>query len=206
MNRRNFGGSGSAGSGSGNGARFYVAAGSTPGDLVSGEEFLGDDGSGNLARVGTYDENTGTVKELLVPAGGGGTVLGARATATAAQAISATDIIALNNELRDDGGFHDNVTNNSRMTVPSGGDGWYLVKAQVGFDTTTGTRRVEILKNGATLLARARVITGQGEVETSSLVYLVATDYVQMQTVVSAGMNTAVNADWSPMLAIVKVA
>jgi hypothetical protein len=46
--------------------------------------------------------------------------------------------------------LHDNSTNPSRITIPSGGSGIYIFNAQVTFDNNnTGRREVYIYKNGS---------------------------------------------------------
>lgn len=58
--------------------------------------------------------------------------------------------LAFDSEEYDSASLHDTSTNNSRLTVPSGGDtGTWMLIAQVGWASgSTGTRRVQILKNG----------------------------------------------------------
>lgn len=63
-------------------------------------------------------------------------------------------IIGFNNENFDSNGFHDNSTNNSRMTIPSGYAGKYAVWANLAYSGSSGTNRVvEILKNGSSVAA-----------------------------------------------------
>ena len=58
--------------------------------------------------------------------------------------------ITFNAEEFDTDGFHDNSTNNSRITIPSGKGGKYLIIAQVSFATSSvGNRAVSINLNGA---------------------------------------------------------
>jgi hypothetical protein len=81
-----------------------------------------------------------------------GGVVGARATRTGAQSVStATNTtIALDNETDDTDGFHDNSTNNSRLTVPasSGLNGLYLIRYSVLFAAGTQTTSAWVVKNG----------------------------------------------------------
>ena len=63
-------------------------------------------------------------------------------------------IIGFNNENFDSNGFHDNSTNNSRMTIPTGYAGKYAVWANLAYSGSSGTNRVvEILKNGSSVAA-----------------------------------------------------
>lgn len=55
--------------------------------------------------------------------------------------------VAFDNEVSDTNAFHDNATNNTRLTIPS--DGNYIIGATVLFDVnTTGYREVKIRKGG----------------------------------------------------------
>jgi hypothetical protein len=92
--------------------------------------------------------------------------------------------VALNTEQADGAGFHDNATNNSRLTVPAGKGGLYLVGGAIRFNTAAaGTRRYLGLRaNGTTVLgefeqpATASFPTCFGAV----VVFLSATEYVEM--------------------------
>ena len=64
--------------------------------------------------------------------------------------VSTDVIMGFNNENFDTNGFHDNATNNSRMTIPSGYAGKYAVWANLAYSGSSGTNRVvQILKNGS---------------------------------------------------------
>jgi len=69
---------------------------------------------------------------------------------TASQAISAgtSTTMTWDNEVYDTSGFHDNVTNNSRLTAPS--TKRYRVSANLQAGTVTGQLVVSFLKDGAT--------------------------------------------------------
>jgi hypothetical protein len=72
---------------------------------------------------------------------------------TADQSIpSATSTeIAFNAEDFDSDGFHDNATNNTRLTVPTGMGGYYHISGQVYWDNADvdGVRLVYVLVNGS---------------------------------------------------------
>jgi hypothetical protein len=101
--------------------------------------------------------------------------------------------LALNSEDYDTAAMHDTVTTNSRVTVPTGGDGLYLI---VGFTTfaadVDGVRQLAIRKNGVTSLrsTASPVNSGAATVVAMSvqvIVALVATDYVELVATHSAG-------------------
>jgi len=98
------------------------------------------------------------------------------------------DALALNSEEIDVSAMHDPVTNNSRVTIPTGGDGLYLVLGQSQANWGSGNTcqaDVRIRKNGATNLATATVVNSGAAfalvtLHTSTLVALVATDYIEL--------------------------
>ncbi len=69
----------------------------------------------------------------------------------------------LDTEDWDNGGYHDTVTNNERMTVPSGKAGKHLVMSTVGISNGAPDRRVELKleKNGTTELAHMAMTWSQ---------------------------------------------
>lgn len=76
----------------------------------------------------------------------------ARVSKTGAQTISNNTLTVLtwDTENYDVGDLHDNATNNSRITVPTGGAGVWLFGTSVRWAAnTTGHRRAELNKNGA---------------------------------------------------------
>jgi hypothetical protein len=111
-------------------------------------------------------------------------------SATQTVGTGAFDVVTFNTEDYDTDGLHDNVTNNSRITIPTGFGGyWFLIfHADVDADATGHTRfQCTIRKNaagssvGGTLL-QATSITGHTlaqDGEATTLVPLVATDYVE---------------------------
>src|SRR6185312_11200803 len=85
------------------------------------------------------------------------------------------------------GTMHDTSTNNSRVTIPTGGDGLYLIIASTSYlqDSagTDGLLKLSIRKNGSTLVKTVSQAQGiasvtQG-VQATTLLSLAATDYVE---------------------------
>jgi hypothetical protein len=79
------------------------------------------------------------------------TFVGCRAYASNDQNVanSTNVIIGFNNENFDSNGFHDNSTNNSRLTIPTGYAGKYFVWSNIVYSGSTSSNRVlQILKNG----------------------------------------------------------
>jgi hypothetical protein len=77
------------------------------------------------------------------------TFIGCSASFGAAQSISNTTdtLITWDTEQYDTSGFHSNVTNNSRMTIPTGLGGYYLIRCTISMDAYAGGSRITIKKN-----------------------------------------------------------
>jgi hypothetical protein len=105
--------------------------------------------------------------------------------ATLSIADSTATVIAWNSERYDVGAMHDTAVNNSRITVPTGGDGLYLFTGEYGFNANaTGYRLVTLRKNGTTTVASVSytaVGAGTGTaINLSAILDLVATDYIEV--------------------------
>lgn len=89
-----------------------------------------------------------------------GAFSGALVYQSAAQSISNNTWTSLQYaaEAFDTAGYHDTATNNTRLTVPTGGDGLARILANVGFESLTdeNTRGCRVLKNGTDVLAETR--------------------------------------------------
>lgn len=96
----------------------------------------------------------------------------------------------------DDAGFHSLVTNTSRITIPTGGDGRYLFNGWVSFESnSSGIRQLWLEKNSATEYHRTRIpaITGAASsLVTSVELSLVAGDWVAMLVRQNSGGTLAV--------------
>jgi len=73
-------------------------------------------------------------------------------TTTLSIANSTTTTLSFTAEVLDSNGFHDNSTNNSRLTIPSGYAGKYRISAQLfPAENSTGRREIRFIKNGSVL-------------------------------------------------------
>jgi hypothetical protein len=99
------------------------------------------------------------------------------------------------NEEFDTDAFHDNVTNNTRLTVPSGKAGKYLVMAHFRMSGTTGGTddRIEIMKNNATVAYEFAKDSGAfNNFRISEVFDLAVADYIEINMVrVNAAAATA---------------
>lgn len=119
-------------------------------------------GSSTVTRLGI-----GSTGQVLTVAGGvptwatpssAPTLVGVSLTKSAAQSLSNATLtqITWDTEAWDTHGFHDNSTNNQRITIPSGKAGYYQVNAYVGFAAnSTGVRSGALRLNGTTDLIGA---------------------------------------------------
>lgn len=105
----------------------------------------------------------------------------------------------------DVGTLHDTSTNNSRITIPTGGDtGLWLLVCQIRWIGVTtggqGSRYVNIKKNGATIVAEswhaAVPVTGAGDATVQTVLALQSAlsvnDYFEVQVYQTAGANRSV--------------
>jgi hypothetical protein len=130
-----------------------------------------------------------------------------------AQSIANNTYTAINldTEIYDVGGYHSNVTNNTRFTIPSGKAGYY----QIAFGgyyplNATGARNIVLYKNGSSFMAAT--IPGNSSVYStlniSVFSYLDVGDYLEFYTVQSSGgsinidVTTAGGAGYAQMFLI----
>ena len=159
-------------------------------------------------RSSTANTNTrlgiGSTGQVLTVAGGvpswatpsGAAFVGCRIT----QASGTSQTIANNtstdltfdSETYDTDGFHDNVTNNARITIPAGKGGKYLINGHMEWTSAaSGIRNVYIFKNGTSTIA-STTLTAQGSdfnLEVNTTADLVATDYITLQVYQNSGGN-----------------
>lgn len=99
------------------------------------------------------------------------------------------DTEATNADLR---GFHDNVTNNSRLTVPTNYGGIYFGAARISCPgNSVGRRQISVYLNGtATVLGQIVIPAGVGNTSVLTCPFwgiLAATDYVEAKYLQDSG-------------------
>jgi hypothetical protein len=164
------------------------------GDLVYG---TGADTFTKLA-LGTAGQvlkvNAGATAPEWGAAAGGGFV-GASIYNSASQSISNTTWTTLNfnSESFDTDTFHDTATNNSRITIPSGKNGKYLIVAKWHLQgNASGSDRLGGIKKNGTNIGTYRGINGNASSVgwgASVILDLVATDYIELEVYQDSGGN-----------------
>jgi hypothetical protein len=105
--------------------------------------------------------------------------------------------LTFDTEVEDTGAMHSTSVNTSRITIPTGGNGWYRMGGCVRFAAnSTGFREVKIQANGSVDLVIQRVPNSGGTDDCRVAVHteypLVAGDYIEL--VVAQNSGGALNA------------
>ena len=158
---------------------------------------------GTNGQVLTADSTAATGLAWATPSAGGSTFSGCALTRTTDLSTSNTTItqIGFDNEVYDVDGYHSNVTNNERMTVPSGKGGYFLWNVKTFFaSNATGIRVLLPYINGARYLDgvggdSSTSTPAVGYLSTSYVVYLNAGDYVSTAAFQSSGGTLSVPKD-----------
>lgn len=160
----------------------------------------GDAADISIADAGGYFTGTDVEDALQELGAGGGAVadsIACKVTRTAAFTLTTsgtTYTIPWDTEEFDSDVFHDTVTNNTRITIPTGLGGLYYVGATLGMVAFTGANQRFlgwISKNGSTTIDYAEV-GGDGNtqipfVSLSTVVSLAAGDYLEAKVIQTTG-------------------
>jgi hypothetical protein len=151
---------------------------------------------GTTGQVLTADTTVSPYKVKWATASSSSSFSGVFCVATAGQTISNNTLTAvtLNSEIYDIGGYHDNSTNNTRFTVPSGKAGYYQVSGAGYFALNgTGKRDFALAKNGTTIFYNT-IVPNAGVYVTNQLnytLYLNVGDYIEFFVAQNSGGNLA---------------
>jgi hypothetical protein len=128
---------------------------------------------------------------------GGASFVGCNIYRSSTQSIANATATAIefNAETFDTDAFHDNSTNPSRVTIPSGKSGKYLFTAWANIETNaTGYRNLELLKNGTTLTGSWSIsftpsATGYAGFCGAVVIDLTAGDYMEVLATQTSGSS-----------------
>jgi hypothetical protein len=153
---------------------------------------------GTNNQVLTADSTAATGLKWATPASGAATFVGCMVTKSAAQSASqaAYTTVTFNTEVYDTDAFHDNSTNNSRFTIPSGKGGYYTIFWNISL-SGDGAVAVSLNKNGTDFLRANGYKTGGGIgfYANNIIMPLVAGDYIEVAVyTTSSGLNIESNA------------
>jgi hypothetical protein len=103
-------------------------------------------------------------------------------------------VVAFGGELWDTDNYHDNTTNNSRFTIPTGKDGYFLINAKVKIqNSTSGSYQdFRIQKNGSvaqTTAVPAQKVGSETFASISAVFPGVAGDYFELSFIQNSGGN-----------------
>jgi hypothetical protein len=163
---------------------IYSSSGSTPARLGIGT-------AGQVLQV-----NSGaTAPEWATPAGGGSTYAGASAYRSSSQTLTANAYTAIewNAEYWDTDAYHDNSTNPSRFTIPSGKAGYYSFRFNVGIGSISGDVYFHVRVNGTTKWNFSWDMNSPTSVMSSATLNLAESDYVELFIYNTSAITTAAN-------------
>jgi len=167
---------------------IYSSSGSTPDRL----------GIGTAGQVLTVNSGA-TAPEWATPASSSPTFVGCAIFGTGTQSISNATQTAItwNSESFDTDAFHSTSTNTSRITIPAGKAGKYLISGLIEVsNTTTGSWQLSIYKNGS--ITRGFILDASDvfpSAQLSHVLDLVATDYVEIFIWQNSGTSQTIYLD-----------
>lgn len=172
---------------------------------VTNEQAIGRDVARNFRQLASELETATTdlasVDARVVALEGVSAGVRARPTGAQSTTSGANTILNWANDDYDTDAFHDNVTNNSRLTVPTGKGGKYIVGYSVLFAGATQTASTWVLLNGGTTRFAWQQVPNDstnGVLNVGvDVLALNAGDYVQVQSFQNSGGAVNVNGNTS---------
>ena len=142
---------------------------------------------GTNAQVLTADSTTATGLKWATPAASTPTFVGCKVTAAGNQSIANATAVYINfttTAFETDATFHDTVTNNTRITIPTGKTGYYEIYGVAVFADAANGRQMWFLKNGAIPQLAKMIFPAPTGYDIgpylSTVAYLTAGDYIEM--------------------------
>ena len=171
------------------------------GDLIvgTGADTFSRLAAGTNTYVLTADSAEATGLKWSAPSSGGSTYAGVSLYKSTAQTVSNTTFTAItwDSERYDTDSYHNNSTNTSRITIPSGKSGYYILTGSNVWDVNaTGNRGLELRKNGTSLyylFFQDGFASNDGTYPFTSTINLTAGDYIEVFCWQSSGGNLNLN-------------
>jgi hypothetical protein len=111
-------------------------------------------------------------------------------------ANNTTVTLTWDQEVFDTDGFHSTATNTSRITIPAGKAGKYLVTSKIQYSSNSNGRRItQITKNGANLWDFESASPGSSELQLQgvAIIDLAVGDYVETTAWQNSGVGLSVS-------------
>lgn len=139
-----------------------------------------------------FERSTGAAWQAVHPGLGKYSALVYRTTTLSIANVTGT-VIGFDSEDYDNGGLHSTSVNTSRITIPTGGDGYYCCFGAATFEPNgTGGRATILAKNGAAVGAQCTT----GAVASlhncpfiTKIIHLAAADYIEIIAYQDSGGN-----------------
>lgn len=154
---------------------------------------------GSNGQVLTADSTAATGLKWAAASGGTPTFVGCFVYGTANQTVSNATVttIPFAAENFDSDGFHSTTVNNSRITIPTGKAGKYLVIVRGTFaQNNTGFRQTRVLKNGTAVQINMEATNTIADVQMNSsyILDLAVADYIELAVYQNSGGNLVITA------------
>lgn len=121
---------------------------------------------------------------------------------------SSWTVLTFNSERQDDADFHSIVSNTSRLTVPIGYDGWYVIAGHINLSNVAPIVYLSIyLNNGVHIALNRYVASSIRENSITTIYHLSAGDYVELRVWQNSGgaLDVNVAANYSPEFRIARL-
>jgi hypothetical protein len=144
-----------------------------------------------IGAAGTVLTSDGDTAEWVAPSATTPTFTGVKATQNSAWSLSngTTTQFAFPNEEFDTDGYHSTVTNNERLTIPTGKGGYYYFWFTLGQETTAGQIEFYLRKNGTNLTRFDSDDAVSYSHNFSTLIEAVAGDFFEVRVFNNTGGN-----------------